>query len=154
MKNIGELINEFVFCTKSIMGLDGIKGLENTQKDDFMEIMELAIKGDLGKGNHYNDEIRMAVYLENICEMIEEKEIRGMILAHANFLLVDGLVKYILFCVRQNGFLDKELALPLHKKVRELNEYVRTYGAMEVFSECIDTYLTIGHFLLGMVGMQ
>ena len=155
MEKIRESIKEFLFCTKNIIGLEGIKlpYEEEVDENDLLEVLELAQKGDLGKGNLYSAEMKRALFCEKMSELVEEDELKVILSAYANFLLVDSLVKYVLFFVSDNGYLEKELVTPLNNKVQELNEYIRKKGPMDTLKDCIDGYLSIGHLMLAMVAL-
>lgn len=150
MKHIKESIKELLFCTKNIIGLDclSLPREEEITEKDINKVLELGEKGDLGKGNHYNEEIRMGLFCGEMAEIVDGEKLKEDLLVYSNFLLVDGLVKYILFRVRKNGFLSKEMACMFNAKVRTINEDIRNNCSYKELDKYIDEYLKIGHSIL------
>jgi hypothetical protein len=150
------MINDLLIQTNYIIGLDGINISKELDVDenDVNRALVLIQKGTLGKGNHYNNELSMAMYFDKLEKMTSSKNLSDLFLAYANFLVVDGIAKYILYRVRQNGDLDKNLALAYGEKLRTLNEYVRTYGPMDGLEDCIEEYFELCYMILKQVGME
>lgn len=154
MEKIKESIKELLSYTKRIISLDGIKlpNEEVVDQDALLEVLNLAEKGELGKGNDYSEGMRNALFCKKMSELLEENdELREILSSYGNFLLVDSLVKYILAYVRENEYLGEKIVLPLNSKVRTMNEYVRKNGPKDALKDCIDKYLEIGHMILTIV---
>lgn len=86
--------------------------------------------------------------------MTSSKYVSDLLLSYANFLVVDGLTKYILYRVRQNGDLDKSVSLFYGEKIRALNDHVQMYDPMNVLEDIVDGYLEICRAILIIIGKQ
>lgn len=156
MRTLSNLVNDLLIHTNYSIGLDGIKlcGEMEVDENDVNIALDLIRSGSLGKGNHYNHELNIAMYFEEVKKMTSSKYVSEILASYANFLVVDGLTKYILYRVRQNGDLDKSVSLLYGEKIRALNECVRKYGPMDTLEECINGYLEICYLILAMVGLE
>ena len=156
MKTNFDLLNDLFIYTNEILGLDGINIRKDMEIDenDVNIALDLINNKNIGKGNHYNNELNMAMYLYNVEKLTSSKYDSAKFISYVNFLTIDGLAKYILCRARQNGDLDKNFSLIYGEKLRNLNEYVRTYGPMDTLEDCMETYFEICHMILGIVGIQ
>lgn len=156
MSTITNNIQTLLFYTKEIFGMGGIKvPMEmDIDENDVNIALDLIHSGNLGKGNHYNNELTMAMYFEEVKGMSSSKSVSEMLGAYANFLVIDGITKYVLSCARKNGDLDKEIALMYGRKLRALNEHIRKYGPMNNLEECIDGYMEICFMIFAMLRMD
>ncbi len=156
MRKLYNTINDLLLQTNYILGLDGIRVSSEMDIDenDVNVALELIKNGSLGKGNHYNNELSMALYFEEVEKKTSSKQISDMLLSYSYFLLIDGITKYILYRVRKNGDLDKSISLVYGKRIRALNESVRKYGPMNVLEKCMDRYMEICYTILMIVGQQ
>lgn len=156
MRDLKKAINDLLMKTDFFIGLDGIV-LSNdmdVDENDVNKALEIIRKRPLGKGNHYNNELNMAKYFEEVEKMTSSKYVSDLLLSYANFLVVDGLTKYILYRVRQNGDLDKSVSLFYREKIRALNDHVQMYGPMNVLEDVVDGYLEICRAILIIIGKQ
>ena len=154
MRKPFESIEHLLGIANFIIGLDGLKVPENIEVDydDVNTAIALMDSGLLGKGNHYNRELEMAMYLDEIEKLVESRELKARLMSYMEFLVLDGVTKYILHRVRSNGMMDKGVALLLGEKIRTLNEYVRKEGPVNVFEKCKDDYFEVCDTIIVMFG--